>query len=130
MVEDKVIKRGYVKWTDSDGVFHKEPLSDHPELLADATDEQKLQAEEVRRLNEAGADAMAVAEETGSSEAADTLVALKAAPPSVLTAAQLDDIPSTEVVEPEVVANEVKVIIPAKTGDIYEYSDDHGDHTS
>lgn len=44
------IKRGYVKWTDENGVFHKEPLYLHPDLLATATDEQKRDAEAVRVL--------------------------------------------------------------------------------
>lgn len=46
---DKVISRGYVKWTDKDGVFHKEMLVDHPDMLAKATDEQKLDAEIVEQ---------------------------------------------------------------------------------
>lgn len=45
---DKVIQRGYVKWIDKEGVFHKEPLFKHPEMLAKATDEQKVAAEEVK----------------------------------------------------------------------------------
>jgi hypothetical protein len=149
MAEDKVIKRGYVKWTDADGVFHKEPLADHPELLASATDSQKLQAEEVRRLNEAGADAQAAASEENTQDTADALAALKAAPPSVLTASQLDEVivapaqDAVSVVEPEVhdepvVAApaivsipEAKVILPAETeehDDEHDYDD--GDHTA
>jgi hypothetical protein len=83
---DKVISRGYVKWEDSDG-FHKEPLYKHEDLLASATPQQQLRAEEVRRLNEA-----AEVEESKSSEeedVEDTLEALQEAPDDVLTAAAL-----------------------------------------
>ena len=83
------IKRGYVKWTSEDGVFHKEPLANHPELLASATPRQQLQAEEARRLNEAASEAEESREETADSDAEDTLEALREAPEDVLTATEL-----------------------------------------
>lgn len=46
------IKRGYVKWTDSDGNFHKELLVNHPDLLKDASDAQKRAAEEASMLTD------------------------------------------------------------------------------
>ena len=88
---DKVIRRGYVKWTDDDGVFHKEPLADHPELLTSATPEQQLEAEEVRRLNAAGEEALRAQDDAHIDDIAETLIALKAAPEEVLTAAELPD---------------------------------------
>lgn len=45
------IKRGYVKWTDSEGVFHKELLKSHPDLYEEATEEQKLAADEAAELS-------------------------------------------------------------------------------
>ena len=91
MEEEKVIVRGYVKWTDKDGVFHKEALVDHPELLAKASSEEQLAAEEVRRLNAAGEEYYATREEENDDELKETLVELKKAPEDVLTAAELDD---------------------------------------
>lgn len=44
------IKRGYVKWTDKEGVFHKEPLWKHKDLLAEASPEQYAIAMEVKAL--------------------------------------------------------------------------------
>jgi hypothetical protein len=41
------IKRGYVKWTDSSGVFHKEPLIAFPDMFDDATEKQQQEALEV-----------------------------------------------------------------------------------
>lgn len=85
------IRRGYVKWTSPDGVFHKEPLVDHPDLLATASAREQLQAEEARRLNESAELAELsdeVAEEVAIKE---TLEELKAAPDDILTAAQLDE---------------------------------------
>lgn len=83
---EKVIKRGYVKWEDENG-FHKEPLSDHPELLVRASAEDQLRAEEVKRLNAAAEEKEEQVEDNHDVE--DTLKALKAAPEDVLTAAQL-----------------------------------------
>lgn len=48
---EKEVKRGYVKWTDEDGVFHKEPLYDHPELLAKASDNEKEYARQLKEMN-------------------------------------------------------------------------------
>jgi len=89
MATEKVVKRGYVKWTDDDGVFHMEPLADHPELLAKADAAEQLQAEEARRLNHAADEFYADREEDSEQDAKDTVAALKKAPEEVLTAAQL-----------------------------------------
>jgi len=91
-MEEKVIKRGYVKWTDEDGVFHKEPLADHPELLAKADPAEQLRAEEVRRMNASAEEYVADIEDTRDEDLKEALVELKAAPEEVLTAAQLTDV--------------------------------------
>lgn len=85
---DKVIKRGYVKWTDEDGVFHKEPLSDHPDMLKDASPQDQLAAEEVRRMNAAAEE---MAEKPVEDNTKEVLEELKAAPDDVLTAAALTE---------------------------------------
>ena len=87
---DKVIKRGYVKWTDDDGVFHKEPLSDHAELLQGSSPKDQLYAEEARRLNAAAEKQTEETEKENQDTTKDTVDALKAAPHDVLTAAQLE----------------------------------------
>lgn len=84
----KEIKRGYVKWEDENG-FHKEPLADHPELLASASVREQLHAEEARRLNAAAEDYLDAADEDAEDLQQDTLEALKEAPEDVLTAGQL-----------------------------------------
>ena len=99
----KTIKRGYVKWEEN-GVFHKEPLYKHPDLLASASVEDQIAAEEVRRLNEAAEEFLLERELEGQEDAEAVLEALKAAPDDVLTAEQLatDDEgnPVPEAVEP------------------------------
>jgi hypothetical protein len=85
----KEIKRGYVKWTDEDGTYHKELLTDHPELLAKATDRQKIAAEEARRLNDDAEKQMNIDAASVVEDASKTLVALKAAPVDVLTTGDL-----------------------------------------
>ena len=95
---EKQIKRGYVKWTDENGVFHKEPLADHPELLADASPRDQLQAEEVRRLNAAAEEFTTEREESAEDQTREALQDLKAAPADVLTAA---DLPSSSASAPE-----------------------------
>lgn len=97
----KEVKRGYVKWTDEDGVFHKEPLVDHPELLEDASPEEQLIAEEVRRLNGQAEVEVMEAEEDNDQDLLDTLHALQGAPEDVLTAAQLTDEPEAPAAAPE-----------------------------
>jgi len=87
----KEVKRGYVKWTDENGVFHKEPLVDHPELLAKASPEEQLAAEEARRLNAAAEEFLADREEDGEEAIVEALADLKAAPEEVLTASQLTE---------------------------------------
>lgn len=84
----KTIKRGYVKWEEN-GVFHKEPLYKHPDLLASASVEDQIAAEEVRRLNEAAEEFLLERELEGQEDAEAVLEALKAAPDDVLTAEQL-----------------------------------------
>lgn len=131
---EKVIKRGYVKWTDEFGVFHKEPLANHPELLAAASVEDQIAAEEARRLNEA-AEFYEIERLTDVHEAeVKTLDALKAAPEEVLVAAQLatdehgDPIPekAEEVTSADMSLNtevvEKKVVVPV------EKSNDHNSH--
>ena len=86
---EKEVKRGYVKWTDDDGVFHKEPLADHPELLAKASPREQLAAEEARRMNAAGEKEAEETQAEGDELYLDTLADLKAAPEEVLTGAQL-----------------------------------------
>lgn len=86
---EKEIKRGYVKWTDDDGVFHKEPLADHPELLAKASPREQIAAEEVVRLNEAAAKQIAETEAEAEGDEVETLEALKSAPDHILTTGQL-----------------------------------------
>jgi hypothetical protein len=80
-VDNKVIVRGYVKWTDKDGVFHKEMLADHPDMLAKATEEQKAQAEEVVALHKSAEKFLALqeepAEETEIKSAAEETVTTK-----------------------------------------------------
>lgn len=88
---EKVVKRGYVKWTDENGVFHKEPLADHADMLAQASDLEKLRAEEVRRLNDAADVNEADRDKQANEEAREALQALKAAPEEVLTVSQLDE---------------------------------------
>lgn len=80
------IKRGYVKWEDADGL-HKELLSDYPEMLAKASAEQKISAEEARRLNEDGE--KQTAKNEGQDFAKLTLEALVKAPADVLTTGDL-----------------------------------------
>src|SRR6476646_2145337 len=87
----KEVKRGYVKWTDADGVFHKELLSEHPELLADASPKEQLYAEEARRQSELAEDLVAQDEENAEELILDTVEALKAAPDEVVSAAQLPE---------------------------------------
>ena len=86
---EKEVKRGYVKWTDENGVFHKELLADHPELLKEASPREQLAAEEAKRMNAAGEKATQQTEEEGDELFLDTLADLKAAPEEVLTSAQL-----------------------------------------
>lgn len=81
----KTIKRGYVKWEEN-GVFHKEPLYKHPDLLASASVEDQIAAEEVRRLNEAAEEFLLERELEGQEDAE---AVLEAAPDDVLTAEQL-----------------------------------------
>ena len=88
-MENAEVKRGYVKWTDKDGNFHKEPLADHPELLAAASPREKIAAEEVRRLNAAAEEFYEELEDAGDEDALETLEALKSAPDDVLTTADL-----------------------------------------
>lgn len=85
----KEVKRGYVKWYDTDGVFHKEPLADHPELLKDASPREQLAAEEAKRMNAAGEREVEETKEEGDQLYLDTLADLKAAPEEVLTGIQL-----------------------------------------
>lgn len=97
-MKDYVIKRGYVKWTDEDGVMHKEPLYEYPELLAKASTSEQIAAEEARRLNESA--------ERAEPEAADeeeTLEALKSAPDDVKTVADLEavDLDGETLIVPE-----------------------------
>lgn len=49
-MEKKELKRGYVKWEDENG-FHKEPAYLHPDMLENASDVEKIDAENVRVLN-------------------------------------------------------------------------------
>jgi len=86
---EKVVKRGYVKWTDEDGVFHKEPLADHPEMLTKAEPVEQLRAEEARRLNASAEEQVEEAKETRDEDFKETLAALKKAPDEVHTAAEL-----------------------------------------
>lgn len=98
---EKEVKRGYVKWTDEDGVYHKEPLVDHPELLKAASPKEQLAAEEVRRLNEAAEESEKPDEDA---EILETLDELKKAPDEVLVAADLDETesePSNEPLDPK-----------------------------
>lgn len=97
------IKRGYVKWTDEDGVFHKEPLADHPELLEKANTFQKIAAEEVRRLNEDAEKKEEDFEAWAKKNAEETLEALESAPEHVLTTGDLtvaDDGNGDEIIVP------------------------------
>ena len=105
MSEEKVIKRGYVKWIDENGEFHKEPLADHPELLAKARPVDQLRAEEARRLNAAAEERLAEDEVETQVVAKEVLEELKAAPEEVLTAAQLDE-PVVEETKPASAAEE------------------------
>lgn len=86
---DKVVRRGYVKWTDKDGVFHKELLSEHPDLMTDASPEEQLATEEARRLNGAAKEFLEARDAENDDDVADTLEALKDAPDDVLTASDL-----------------------------------------
>lgn len=94
---DKEVKRGYVKWTDDDGVFHKEPLINHPELLAKASPAEQLAAEEVRRLNASAEEDVEEDKEEANENIEEVLEDLKKAPEDVLTASQLinQDIPAS-----------------------------------
>jgi hypothetical protein len=103
------IKRGYVKWTDENGVFHKEPLADHPELLDKASPAQQIAAEEVRRLNAHAEEVLAERKADAADEQWDTLEALQDAPETVLTTGDLVAVsvdgeemivPAEEVAEP------------------------------
>lgn len=85
------IRRGYVKWTDPEGVFHKEPLVDHPDLLATASAQEQLQAEEARRLNESAELAELSDEADAEAETLEVLEELKKATDDIITAAQLDE---------------------------------------
>lgn len=108
---EKIVKRGYVKWTDEDGVFHKEPLADHPELLAKASPTEQLRAEEVRRLNAAADEAVEEKKSDADADTKETLEALKSAPEEVLTAGQLtteETAPASAAEEP-VVSEEAPV---------------------
>jgi hypothetical protein len=82
---DKVVKRGYVKWEDENG-FHKEPLSDHPELLAAASPREQLYAEEVKRQLEATPQP-----ENDDEDIMETVEALRAAPEEIVSATQLTE---------------------------------------
>lgn len=98
---EKTVKRGYVRWTDENGVFHKEPLANHPDLLASASPQEQLRAEEARRLNAAAEEAAAEVSESEEKDLKDTLAALKAAPEEVHTAAQLvEEEPASAASEP------------------------------
>jgi hypothetical protein len=104
-MEDKIVNRGYVRWTDDDGVFHKEPLYDHPDLLAKASPAEQLAAEEARRLNASAQEYYDSQEDNAEKDAVDTLKALKAAPEEILTSAELvadQDIPDDQDESPEV----------------------------
>ena len=99
---DKEIKRGYVKWTDEDGTFHKEPLADHPELLKAANEKQQLQAEEARRLNDAAEETLQARDEDVGTDYAEALEVLKDS--DALTAAEAlaeTDAQSAPVAAPE-----------------------------
>lgn len=98
----KEVKRGYVKWEDENG-FHKEPLSDHPDLLADASPREQLYAEEVKRHN-ALADTHFEQEEKSQDEVIEeALEELKSAPPEVISAASLvEEVPAAAPEEPVV----------------------------
>lgn len=85
----KEIRRGYVKWTDEDGVFHKEPLHEHPELLAQASAAEQIAAEEARRLNEAAEEYLESRDDHVEEDQLNTLEALQEAPDDVLTASEL-----------------------------------------
>lgn len=114
----KEIKRGYVKWTDENGVFHKEPLADHPELLAKASPKEQIAAEEVVRLNAAAEAQIAETEGDVEEDQLETLEALKTAPEHVLTTGQL----TTEVVDGE------EIIVPVDEVLVLEeplWSEDH-----
>lgn len=87
---EKEVKRGYVKWVDEDGVFHKEPLVDHPQLLKNASPREQLAAEEAKRMNAAVETVEEDSEEAQDELFLDTLADLKAAPADVLTASQLE----------------------------------------
>lgn len=136
---EKEIKRGYVKWTDSDGNFHKEPLADHPELLADASLKEQIQAEEAKRLNAAGEEAIQDDEHEAEKDQVETLAALKKAPDDVLTTGDLAVVdhgdgvgriePAPEVTAPASAAEEPKPSEGAKpfADFVDEHSDDNGD---
>lgn len=114
----KEIKRGYVKWTDENGVFHKEPLADHPELLAKASPKEQIAAEEVVRLNAAAEAQIAETEGDIEEDQLETLEALKTAPEHILTTGQL----TTEVVDGE------EIIVPVDEVLVLEeplWSEDH-----
>lgn len=106
---EKTVKRGYVRWEDENG-FHKEPLADHPELLASASPKEQLRAEEARRLNAAAEEYLEEAAESEEDAAKEALVELKKAPEDVLTADQLvdEEVPASGAEEPAAAKVEVK----------------------
>ncbi|RZK45219.1 MAG: hypothetical protein EOO61_00755 [Hymenobacter sp.] len=105
---EKVIKRGYVKWEDENG-FHKEPLSDHPELLAKASPREQLYAEEVKRQNTQAEQLVAENEDDAEQDTKDTLEALKAAPEEIVSATQLTaEEPAAAPEEPAIVETPVE----------------------
>jgi hypothetical protein len=94
-MSEKEIKRGYVKWEDENG-FHKELLTDHPELLAKATPIQQLAAEEAKRSEAAAVESAKEDEKDAEATVEDTLEALRSAPPEVITATQLaEEVPES-----------------------------------
>lgn len=88
---EREIKRGYVKWTDENGVFHKELLSDHPELLKEASPKQQLAAEEAKRQADQAEKITVESESTQEELLLETLHDLKAAPADVTSAAELTE---------------------------------------
>ncbi len=117
------IKRGYVKWTSEDGVFHKEPLFEHPDLLASASPEEQLRAEEVRRLNEAASVESENREEAAEEDAVDTLEALREAPAEILTASAL--VGALEEAEAEPASAAEEPVSSEPTSDEALWSEDH-----
>lgn len=120
MSTKKEISRGYVKWYDDDGTFHKEPLADHPDMLADATPAQQLDAEEAKRLNAAGEEALKVDDKQQEEEIKTALEELKAAPKDILTADQLDAEPLKTDNAGEIKSTDKTVDEDHKSGDGHE----------